>query len=75
MTRGELFAAFLTPLTLIFISRGKSKVHLQSSEVEEAEEEKVDAVSKEVQTEQVHEFEMKLRSGTLTRMRSSSATL
>jgi len=43
--------------------------------VEEAKEEKVDTVSKEVQTEQAHEFGMKLRSGTFTRMCSSSAIL
>jgi len=72
MTGGVLFAAFLIPVIMIFINRGKSKVHSLNSEVGEAEEERVDTVSKEVQTEETQEFGRNLSAGTLTRMRSSN---
>jgi len=74
-TGGVPLTASLIPIILIFINRGKFKVHPRSMGVEEAKEEKVDTVSKEVQTEQAHEFGMKPRSGTFTRMCSSSAIL
>ncbi|KAJ7330727.1 hypothetical protein OS493_021656 [Desmophyllum pertusum] len=47
-----------------------------NSEVDEEEEDKVIKVSKEFQTQdQAQEFGMKLRAGTLTRMRSASAII
>jgi len=73
MTGGVLFAAFLIPLIMIFINWKKSKVHPQTSEVEEDEEKKVaDTISKAFQTEQGQNFGMEPRDGALTRMRSSS---
>ena len=72
MTGGVLFAAFLIPVTLIFINWRKSKVHPQTSEVKENEEKKVDTISKAFQTEQVQNVGMEPRDGTLTSVRSSS---
>ena len=48
--------AFLIPTILIFINRVKSKVHPQDSEVDEEGDEKLNTVSKEVQTDQAEEF-------------------
>jgi len=72
MTGGVLFAAFLIPVIMIFINWRKSKVHPQTSEVEEDEEKKVDTISKAFQTELAQNSGMEPRDGTLTRMRSSS---
>ena len=74
MTGGVLFAAFLIPVIMIYINWRKSKVHPQTSEVKENEEEKVDTISKAFHNEQAQNFGMEHRDGTLTRMRSSSTT-
>lgn len=56
-TGGVPLTASLIPIILIFINRGKFKVHPRSMGVEEAKEEKVNTVSKEVQTEQCTNLE------------------
>ena len=72
MTGGVLFAAFLIPVIMVFINWRKSKVHPQTSEVEEDEKERGDKVANEVQTEHAQYFGMKARNGTLSIMHSSS---
>ena len=72
MTGGVLFAAFLIPVIMILVNWRKSKVHPHTSEVEEDEEKKVDAKSKEFQTELAQNFGRETPDGILTRMRSSS---
>ena len=77
MTGGVLITAFLIPTISICVNRGKSKVLPLDSEVTlgEEEEEKFNKVSKEVQTDQIEDFGKRLRAGTFSRKRSSSAII
>ena len=73
MTGGVLFAACLIPVIIIFINWRKSKVHPQTSEVEEQEEEEViDTISMEVRTYRAQCFGLEPRDEILSRMRSST---
>ena len=75
MTGGVLITAFLIPTILICVNRGKSKVLPLDSGVSEEEDEKLNKVSKEVQTDQIEDFGKRLRAGTFSRKRSSSAII
>jgi len=66
MTGGVLFAAFLIPFIMVFINWRKSKVHPQTSEVKEDEEETVDTITKAFQTVQTQNFGMEPRDEMLT---------
>jgi len=74
MTGGVLFAAFLIPVIVIFFNWRKSKVHPQTSEVKEDEEEKVGTIPKAFQTVQTRNFGIEPRDETLTRVRRHSNT-